>query len=152
MTTDTGFGAADVLSGNAGADVMLGGFGGDTLFGDDAAASAGADDLGDVMLGDNGQIDYAGGIISRAVTTDVDAATGGVDIIGGNAGDDKILGGVLGDTIRGNSGDDIVLGDNGVLDWMDGDTDASTLDRVESDLGVPGDWDRAEAAAGEVRG
>jgi Ca2+-binding RTX toxin-like protein len=132
-TTDTGFGAADNLSGNAGADVMLGGFGGDTMYGDDSTGSAGADDLGDVMLGDNGQIDYTGGIISRAVTTDVDAATGGVDIIGGNAGDDRILGGVLGDTIRGNSGNDVAFGDNARMDFASGAL--VTVSTIDNGLG-----------------
>ena len=148
VLTTQNFGAADTLSGNAGADVMLGGFGGDTMYGDDATASANGLDLGDVMLGDNAQIDYTGGVISRAVTTDTSAATGGVDLISGNAGDDKILGGVLGDTIQGNAGNDVVLGDNGLLDWLAaGDVNVSTLDLVRSDLGVAGDVDTIDSGS-----
>ena len=148
VLTTQNFGAADTLSGNAGADVMLGGFGSDTMYGDDASGSANGLDLGDVMLGDNAQIDYTGGLISRAVTTDTSAATGGVDLISGNAGDDRIVGGVLGDTIQGNAGNDVVLGDNGLLDWLAaGDVNVGTLDLVQSDLGVAGDVDTIEGGS-----
>jgi Ca2+-binding RTX toxin-like protein len=148
VLTTQNFGAADTLSGNAGADVMLGGYGGDAMYGDDATASAGVLDLGDVMLGDNGQIDFSGGMISRAASTDTGDTTGGVDTIFGNAGDDRIAGGVLGDTLQGNAGNDVVLGDNGVLDWLaSGDTNVSTLDVVETDLTVTGAADTIDGGS-----
>ena len=49
-------GGSDVISGNKGLDVGIGGTGDDTIFGDDLLATAGADDLGDLLLGDNADI------------------------------------------------------------------------------------------------
>ncbi|HEU5192826.1 MAG TPA: hypothetical protein VFX14_24355 [Methylomirabilota bacterium] len=141
---NAGLGGADTISGNAGADVAIGGTSGDTIYGDDAAASAGAADLGDILLGDNGDITLLilasypgtgldaitilGGTVQTIRTTDAVAATGGVETISGNAGGDIIAGGVQADTLYGDratpinalDGDDIMLGDNGRLEWLYG--------------------------------
>ena len=53
---EDGLGGMDVISGDKGLDVAIGGTGGDEIYGDDAAASAGADDLGDLLLGDNADV------------------------------------------------------------------------------------------------
>jgi Ca2+-binding RTX toxin-like protein len=140
-----GLGKADLISGNRGGDVAMGGTAGDTIYGDDAAASAGALDAGDVLLGDNADIflvakgaasggdlrTILGSAIATIHTTDnVNAsATGGSDTISGNGGGDIIAGGVFGDYLYGdratptaataaNDGNDIILGDNGALEWL----------------------------------
>ncbi len=149
-TTAPGVGGSDTISGNAGADIVLGGTAGDTLYGDDAAGSAGAGDGNDMMIGDNGQVVYAGGILSQFQPTDVSESTGGADTISGNGGADYILGGVAGDTIYGdaavpgaNDGNDVILGDHGVFEFNLGspyDGDPTTLDRVhttDTSLGGP---------------
>jgi Ca2+-binding RTX toxin-like protein len=151
---EDGLGGEDNISGNKGLDVAIGGTGGDTIYGDDASASAGASDLGDLLLGDNADIflvakgDASGGdlkvVLDAAValirTTDEDhqsTPTGGSDTISGNAGGDIIAGGVEGDTIygdrlaenntHGDDGDDIILGDNGAFEWLsDGRLDEIT--------------------------
>lgn len=138
-------GGIDIISGNKGLDVAIGGTAGDTIYGDDANASAGAADLGDLLLGDNADIflvdsqGASGGdikiVLDTAVflirTTDEDhetTPTGGSDTISGNAGGDIIAGGVEGDTLYGdrfaedsthlNDGNDIILGDNGAFEWL----------------------------------
>jgi Ca2+-binding RTX toxin-like protein len=128
-------GGADTIGGNAGADLILGGSSGDTVYGDDVAGSAGAGDLADVIVGDNGEIEFVDGVISHIFTTDTTEATGGSDTISGNAGDDLILGGVNGssDVLSGNGGDDILLGDDGELVYDDSiDPDLATLDFVRT--------------------
>ncbi|WP_404783714.1 DUF4347 domain-containing protein [Altericista sp. CCNU0014] len=144
-----GRGAVDTIRGNAGSDVAMGGTAGDSIYGDDESASGGAQDGADLLLGDNGLILLAnpaldatsngtdrlvvrGGAVARLSSTDEnDAAdnTGGRDTISGNAGSDRILGGVRGDwlygdlqtpnsTTNGNDGNDTILGDNGALEWL----------------------------------
>lgn len=141
---EDGLGGIDVLSGNKGLDVAIGGTGGDTIYGDDTAASAGASDLADLLLGDNADIFLVakgvaiGGdlkvVLDAAVktirTTDEEHPEyGGSDTISGNAKGDIIAGGVFGDTLYGDravptpttsshEGDDIMLGDNGAFEWL----------------------------------
>ena len=139
-------GKADLISGNAGGDVAMGGTAGDTIYGDDAAASAGAQDNGDILLGDNADIFLVaqgaasggdlrailGSAIKTIHTTDDNGnatTTGGSDTISGNGGGDVIAGGVYGDFLYGDrsvptaaskavDGNDIILGDNGALEWL----------------------------------
>ncbi|NVK42523.1 MAG: hypothetical protein HWE39_14880, partial [Oceanospirillaceae bacterium] len=152
-----GLGGIDIVSGQEASDVLMGGEAGDFVYGDDAAASSGSDDLGDIMLGDNGDIFLEGEVGQRLVqgvavdfitTTDVSEGTGGADTMSGNAGSDVIIGGVNGPVIEngidklygdaespvpGLDGDDILLGDNGLLDYTwDAipDTDRNTLDLI----------------------
>jgi Ca2+-binding RTX toxin-like protein len=118
------FSTAETLGGddtiNAGSNnVILGGFGNDgiTLGGGTA-----------VVLGDNGHVYRPAGNIGfgtlasvyKLETTDTSAATGGVDTIISNAGQNVILGGVAGDTITAAGGSqNIILGDNGVVTLND---------------------------------
>ncbi|WP_188859657.1 LEPR-XLL domain-containing protein [Marinobacterium nitratireducens] len=148
-----GLGGIDIVSGEQGSDVLMGGEEGDFVYGDNATASSGSDDLGDIMLGDNGDIFLEGDVGLRMVqgvavdfitTTDVSEGTGGADIMSGNAGADVIIGGVndggidqlYGDArtpVPGLDGDDTLLGDNGLLDYTwDAifDTDRNTLDLI----------------------
>ncbi|MBI3896328.1 MAG: hypothetical protein HY313_10415 [Acidobacteria bacterium] len=138
QTTGVNVGGGDTISGDAGADIILGGASGDTLYGDNATASSGASDLGEVILGDNGRVVFLGGILQTIQTTDNSDATGGADTIHGHAGADVILGGAAGDTIFGDGGEDWVLGDNGVFEYgVDGTL--ATLDLVQtSDPNVGG--------------
>ena len=140
---------ADTIDGNAGADTILGGSESDLLRGDDASGASGDFDLGDLIFGDNGEIDYAvtAGAISlltRVATRDVSSATGAGDVIDGNAAGDTILGGIGSDILRGDKaavagildGDDRILGDNGeVLYEADGVTIA-TMQSFEDGLGA----------------
>lgn len=160
VRSDAGPGADDIVSGNRGADVIMGGDAGDTLFGDDASASAAALDGADVILGDNGEVtlDDAAGqrlvrsqAIERIVTTDDEEATGGADLIEGNAAADILIGGVNGldaedekgidrvygdarSPVAGLDGDDILLGDNGEVAFGldDGVPDLTTLDLIRT--------------------
>ena len=83
-----------------GGDVAIGGNGDDEIYGDAATPAAG--DLGDVLLGDNGDIFLLGTVgkliaLGTAVrlidTTDVMESTGGADTIFGDQGNDIIFGG-----------------------------------------------------------
>src|SRR5439155_24257876 len=109
-------GGGDTVTGNAGADYVLGGNSGDTIYGDDPAGSAGAADLGDVLIGDNGEIKLVSSAVSHIFTTDITETTGGHDNISGNAGNDIILGGVKKgspDVMSRGTGADIRLGHDG---------------------------------------
>jgi len=144
-SAEDSLGKADLISGNAGGDVAMGGTAGDTIYGDDAAASAGAQDNGDILLGDNADIFLVakgaasggdlrailGSAIKTIHTTDTlsPGTTGGSDTISGNGGGDVIAGGVKGDFLYGDraiptpataavDGNDIILGDNGGLEWL----------------------------------
>lgn len=142
-TTDTaeGTGGADTLSGHAGADLMFGGVHGDTMYGY-AIGGVGtpAHDAGDILLGDNGLVDFAFGADTDLTTLDLVRShvgaspdgLGGVDTISGQGGDDLLIGGSAADFLYGNglganllSGDgkDTMLGDNGVI-WLRADPDA----------------------------
>jgi Ca2+-binding RTX toxin-like protein len=170
-----GLGGVDIVSGEEDSDVLIGGEEGDFVYGDNAAADSGDDDLGDIMLGDNGDLFLEGDVGRRLVqgvavdlitTTDVAEGTGGADVMAGNAGADVIIGGVndggvdhlYGDRrdpslTFGDDGDDIMLGDNGLLDYTFGpDTERLTLDRIETTAraggGVRGGEDHVFGNAG----
>ncbi|MHA1215846.1 MAG: hypothetical protein ACTSPX_00790, partial [Candidatus Thorarchaeota archaeon] len=128
MTEDTG--GVDTIEGNASSDVILGGVQGDTLYGDRSipTTDSTASDGDDVILGDNGQLEFDAGD-DDLTTLDVVAsnldARGGVDTISGNAGNDVAIGGTAGDVIYGDDvvassadsdGRDILLGDNAEID------------------------------------
>ncbi len=146
-------GGSDIAYGNIGDDIIFGGMKGDTLYGD---GSTGGDDI---ILGDNGQIDFTGGVIDRISTTDTFEASGGPDTIDGQGGNDIILGGVNNDDgagdpevdlIVGNLGDDVILGDNGLLDFaFGGDADLTTLDLIQSEIKGLGGEDHISGNAGE---
>jgi Ca2+-binding RTX toxin-like protein len=97
-------GGNDTISGGDGKDFIIGGIGGDTVSGQ------GGNDL---ILGDNGRITFAAGVIASATTLDTDLGAG--DTLGGNDGDDWIIGGALGDVVSGGAGNDVILGDFGLL-------------------------------------
>jgi Ca2+-binding RTX toxin-like protein len=131
QTTDTEepTGGADTISGNAGADVILGGVnngGTDVLYGDRAVPTAPsiAADGDDVLLGDNGLLDFAFGDADLTILDLIRSSEdglGGTDIISGNKGLDAAIGGTGGDVIYGDDASasaagadlgDLLLGDN----------------------------------------
>src|SRR5258708_33221427 len=80
-----------------------------------AHATGGSDQ--DVMVGDNGEIDFTGGKITLVKTTDPTNNDGGVDDMNGNDDRDVILGGVKGDNLNGNGAVDMILGDEGQVSY-----------------------------------
>ncbi|MBD2360610.1 DUF4347 domain-containing protein [Anabaena minutissima FACHB-250] len=175
-STRDGLGGTDNITGNAGADIAIGGTGGDIIYGDNATASGGNTDQGDILLGDNGDVFTKGAFggnarlkalgtgVSLITTTDIAESTGGSDTISGNAGSDVILGGVNGDVLYGDAtnpvnaldGDDVVLGDNGKLDFAADlnlsltptATDLTTLDLIQSFTDALGGSDTISGNAG----
>jgi Ca2+-binding RTX toxin-like protein len=130
VSTDLSYGDRDYIYGHEGADMIIGGEGSDDIFGDAGSPGEGG---GDVILGDNGHIDYTPDTVARwsdialIETTDTAASTGGNDDIDASEGPDIVMGGVGADTIIGSLDDDIILGDSGLMDYDTGDADLSTL-------------------------
>src|SRR5262249_36848271 len=93
-SSEPGLGGDDLVNGGDGANIVVGGFGNDTIV-------TGAD--ADIVLGDDGQVDYVGGDND---STDIDLITststtefGGSDTIITQGGDDIVIGGRFGDNI-----------------------------------------------------
>jgi Ca2+-binding RTX toxin-like protein len=141
----------DTLSGGAGSDTIFGGGKGDTIYGD--AETDGTTFIGtpgaDILIGDNGQIDYLGGVVRYIQTTDTLNSTGGNDDIFGSDGDDIILGGVGSDNLTGDIGKDILLGDNGFLDYNKGSDGILFLDEIASANFNLGAADNISGGAGD---
>ena len=121
--------------------------GADHLYGGDGA---------DVIFGDHGVITQVSGTrriettgaIARIETTREDV--GGADTIQGNAGNDIILGGQLGDVVDGNEGNNIILGDHGYVDYVVADGDHSDFDAIVSTSTTNfGGADQITAGAGQ---
>ncbi len=150
---DIPFTGIDRLSGGDGDDVVIGGGRGDFLFGDAPLQGAVGTltTVSDILVGDNGRVEYQQhGLLARVTTTDTLDATGGNDTIEGNAGVDIAMGGVGSDDIWGGDntvvtatdGDDILLGDNGRVDFtldltlalvaVGGTPNLATLDLIQS--------------------
>ncbi|MBN2328533.1 MAG: hypothetical protein JXR73_15420 [Candidatus Omnitrophica bacterium] len=164
LAQDALLGGVDYIYGNAGRDAAFGGVEGDFIYGDDDSAGAGALDLNDILVGDNGEILLSGRIIGKILildsavnyitTTDDEETSGAGDLIMGNAGSDILIGGVNDGGIDRLHGDadapdadapglydagDTILGDNGLLDFDDGDGNLTTLDLIQTfDTGVLG--------------
>ena len=100
-------GAADTISlnlGAAGNNVVIAGAGGDTL-------NTGNGE--DYLLGDHGELNFVGGIITSGRSTDT--GEGGDDTLTLGNGDKLAIGGFGGDTITAGNGESLVLGDNGEM-------------------------------------
>ncbi|MEX0330675.1 MAG: LEPR-XLL domain-containing protein [Puniceicoccaceae bacterium] len=123
-------GGPDTMSGNAKADIMLGGVnngGTDFMYGDRVVPDSTtiADDADDIMLGDNGLLDFTYAADTDRTTLDLiqsfEDGLGGTDDMSGNKGEDVAIGGTGDDTIYGDDDDasaasadmdDILIGDN----------------------------------------
>jgi Ca2+-binding RTX toxin-like protein len=142
---DNGTGGIDTIEGNAKGDIILGGAAGDFIYGDQQTTTTASinHDGNDVILGDNGELDFAFGGDTDLMTLDLirsyPGVVGGADTISGNKGDDTIIGGTAGDTIYGDNagitagsldGEDVILGDNGDI-FLSGDV-ASRLKILDS--------------------
>ena len=133
-------GGADTIRTLTGYDIVLGGHGGDqisgSLIGDPGPASIDSN----IILGDNGYIDYDddqlrgaanatdADDIDEIVSTTTTAApgvdanlneividAGGADTIDTGDGDDIVIGGRFGDIINGRHGDNVIFGDSGQI-------------------------------------
>lgn len=139
--TDESSGGADVIRGNAGGDFILGGAAGDTIYGNNEANSNAASDGADIVIGDNGSVNFNGGYVgadSNQTTVDIVQATdpaafAGSDTIYGNGSNDILIGGAAGDNMSGDAHADILLGDQGLVRFVNG-----VISYVQ-DPGTPGD-------------
>ena len=97
------------------------------MLGGDGADTIGVSDGDNIVIGDNGFIDY---VIDDSDSSDIDRIEttdpnhGGADHITTGAGFDLVLGGTAGDTVFAGAGNDLVFGDHGSLV---GDVDATKL-------------------------
>jgi Ca2+-binding RTX toxin-like protein/subtilisin-like proprotein convertase family protein len=125
-STDEEIGGDDTIYTGIGPDIILGGVGNDII-----DASRGEDstnrDVGNIVLGDNGRIDWVlkdGQPTWITLISTMHPTQGGSDDIRAGAGNDIILGGTANDTIRAGAGNDLVFGDHGEVK---GRVDASGL-------------------------
>ncbi|CAN7385341.1 hypothetical protein LJR225_002422 [Phenylobacterium sp. LjRoot225] len=111
-------GGADVsnhIRGYAGDDSLVGGGGFNDINGNTGADTlVGNSSVGDWLLGGQG---------SDSINA---TASTGRNIVNGNLGDDAIMGGSGGDTLRGGQGQDLIVGGSGA-DWISGDLGTNTL-------------------------
>ncbi|EHP92392.1 Hemolysin-type calcium-binding region [Methylorubrum extorquens DSM 13060] len=133
LSTDTGLGGDDTIEAGAGDNLVLGGFGADTI-----TTEIGAD----VILGDSGEVLYAGGRLVQARS--LDAGIGGRDAIKAGEGANIVIGGMDADVIETGSGRDVILGDSGLV-RRDADGLAQA---VSTDTALGGD-DAIRAGAGD---
>jgi Ca2+-binding RTX toxin-like protein len=118
-------GGVDGITTGTGNDIVIGGFAGDTI-----DVSSGHN----IVVGDDGQIDYSRADRTATPGADTDASDidlieslstttgGGIDTITTLGGDDIILGGRFGDTISVGDGDNLVIGDSGRITAADANT------------------------------
>ncbi|MGV0028829.1 DUF4347 domain-containing protein [Phormidesmis priestleyi] len=126
-STNPAIGGNDIIRGQDGDDIIVAGAGNDL----DVTGGNGAD----IILGDNGRIAIANGIVTRVET--VSPANGGDDVLLGNDGADIILGGTGNDTITNGTDNivDIMLGDNGVIVGADGSAQANDIFSKDEEFG-----------------
>lgn len=150
-TTDTveADGGADTISGNDGADTVLGGVAGDLIHGEAALVSLQNTPGDDVLVGDEGvlQYDVDGDPASLdRIRTVATGSLGGNDRIFGNDGNDTAIGGrgddeIHGDVYLGNSllmsapapGEDVLIGDGGEITYAA--TPVTLIRSIETDQG-----------------
>ncbi len=140
-----GLGGTDIISGDAGNDVLIGGTAGDEMYGDNAAASSGAADGEDIMLGDNADIFLLGTVgrlevrvadMPEGTAVDLITTTDRIDLADldhDTAAEAEADGGA--DTMSGSAMADIMLGgvNNGGTDTMYGDRAAPTVATIAND-------------------
>ena len=117
------FGGDDMITSLGAADIVIGGSAADTIDPGDG------DDL---VLGDNGRLDWVltdsdPADLDRVISLDV--SFGGVDTIHTLGGDDLVIGGAAGDVIDAGEGRNIVIGDSGQVS-------AATVSAPQTALGM----------------
>ena len=130
-TIEPGDGGNDLITTLSGRDIVLGGMADDTI---DAGAGM------DILLGDNGFVDYV--LAERDPLSgfgdtdplDIDLIStrapndGGADSIDAGADNDIVLGGTAGDAVSGNAGNDLIFGDHGKIEAKDKFGDEQKID------------------------
>ncbi len=147
-TITTNDGGADSITTGLGYDLIFGGMANDTIvanFGE----TAGTPDAGNVVLGDNGYIDFVraerqatelGGDLNPAdidVIASTAPADGGVDDITTGLGLDIVTGGQAGDILKVGDGNNVIIGDSGMITAATGDlhrfgTQPLSMGRIET--------------------
>jgi len=124
FTTDVNLGGNDSLSGKQDGDLLIGGTGKDWIYGDDATASSNADDLADILIGDQVNIFLNEDATSEDVLltfTNLAKNIRTTDRTNSTAGDDDVLIGAHGDDILvGAAGNDIIDGGDSIKALTDG--------------------------------
>ncbi len=103
IDADKTTGGSDTITGGTEGDFIVGGAANDMIDGEQGS---------DVIFGDHGALTWASGLLTLAISTDVDETTGGADTITGGSEGDIIVGGSAGDLISGNGGADLLFGDH----------------------------------------
>ncbi len=143
-TIDTNSGGDDIITGDRSADIAFGGFGDDWIYGGGLTDLPGpSDTAGNILLGDNGFIDFVNGQPNDIESHAPDDS--GTDTIRGSARDDIMIGGGEGDRLFGLSGEDIILGDHGSVER----DDANLLERIASLFESNGGPDTIEGDSGD---
>ena len=109
-----GVGGGDTINTLSGRDIIMGGHANDTITASDLTHASADDD--NIVFGDDGRIVYDADGNSADIDLIVSLSTtaaGGIDIIDTGDGEDIILGGRYGDTIRAREGENLVIGDSG---------------------------------------
>ncbi|MDE3025281.1 MAG: hypothetical protein KGI93_06890, partial [Acidobacteriota bacterium] len=105
QTEDNGVGGNDTINSGSGNDVLFGGFGSDTI-GDSGGHN--------IVLGDNGYVQWGVGELTAIVPTDPTLGAADTITITG-AGSNYVIGGTGGDTITTGASDDLIFGDFGQI-------------------------------------
>ena len=118
----TGTSSVDTITLGSGANVVVGGAGGDSII----VGAVGAN----VILGDDGQAQFSGGVLTTITSLDGALGLGGADVISGplvngqpsfgGSGGNIVIGGVGGDTILLGGAGNTMIGDDGKATFVGG--------------------------------
>jgi Ca2+-binding RTX toxin-like protein len=124
----TGSGGDDIIAAGNGTNTVIAGSGRDSV-------TAGLTSAGtNIVLGDNGMIDYEAGHVAQIIATD--STNGGNDTIDLGNGTNLVIGGTGSDWIRAAAGTSIMLGDNGLITYdTSGTPYLAVLSSATTDLG-----------------
>jgi len=122
----------DNIDGGPGADIIDGGAGNDTIAGGDGDDTIDGGDGNDLIDGGAGNDDIDGGdgdtIAHGGPGNDIlTGSDDGTHHLFGDAGDDRLIGAEIGDTLNGGAGKDVLFGGDGD-DALDGGADDDRLD------------------------
>ncbi|CAM2780863.1 LEPR-XLL domain-containing protein [Vibrio rarus] len=125
-TTAIEQGGSDTINAGNGVNLVLGGYANDHITtGDD----------NDIVIGDNGEVDYVDGVRRLIATTDTSNETGGGDVITLGGGEDHAIAGVGNDEVFNASGETIIIGDDG---YITNDSDGRYITVATGNTGIGG--------------